>query len=102
MNNIVDLAQARQERTPHVSGPARCLACKHEWVAVAPTGVTWMECPSCSLIRGRFVFPHQRDGLVWKCFCENDLFHVTPDGVYCPNCGQWQYGHDAPVPTGAA
>ncbi|TAN06136.1 MAG: hypothetical protein EPN38_09380 [Rhodanobacteraceae bacterium] len=32
MADIVDIAQARQDRTPHVSGQARCVACKHEWV----------------------------------------------------------------------
>jgi hypothetical protein len=43
-----------------------CLACKHVWVAVA----------------------HGRDH--WHCQCGNDLFHATPAGMYCPNCGEWQ------------
>ena len=89
---VIDLKQAKQEREPHVSGKARCLACKHEWVAVAPVGVIWMECPACTLERGRFVAQVERDGLHWHCNCGNDLFHATPDGFYCPNCGEWQHG----------
>lgn len=86
---VVNLEQAREERKPHMTGPARCLDCKHEWVAVAPVGTIWMECPKCSLIRGRFVNQVERDGDHWVCNCGNDLFYVTSDGAYCPNCGGW-------------
>ena len=89
---VIDLQAARQEREPHSAGKARCLACKHEWVAVAPIGVTWMECPSCTLERGRFIAQHERDGEHWNCNCGCDLFYATPDGFYCPNCGEWQHG----------
>ena len=90
--SVIYLKKEREDRTPHSSGKARCLACKQEWMAVAPTGVTWMECPSCSLERGRFVAQHERDGLHWHCNCGNDLFYVVKDGYYCPNCGDWQSG----------
>ena len=90
--SVISLLKEREERTPHSSGKARCLACKHEWMAVAPTGVTWMECPSCSLERGRFVAQHERDGLHWHCHCGNNLFWVMESGYYCPNCGDWQKG----------
>ena len=90
--SVIDLKSARQEREPHSAGKAKCLACKYEWVAVAPIGVTWMECPSCTLERGRFVAQHERDTKHWHCNCGCDLFYATPDGFYCPNCGEWQHG----------
>ena len=89
---LITLSKVRENRVPHSSGKARCLACKHEWVAVAPTGVTWMECPACSLERGRFVAQHEREEPHWMCNCGNNLFYVVKDGYYCPNCGEWQRG----------
>ena len=89
---VISLAARREENMPHVSGIAICLDCKHEWAAVAPVGVVWLECPSCSLARGRFKYQHERDGEQWKCNCGNDLFHVKPEGIYCPNCGVWCEG----------
>ena len=88
MGDVVELDAQR----PHLEGKARCLACQHAWVAVAPLGVIWLECPSCSLERGRFVAQVEREGPHWHCRCENDLFYVTRDGYYCPNCGSWQTG----------
>lgn len=89
--DVVSLADRRPD--PHSSGFAKCLDCKHEWAAVAPAGTTWLECPSCGLVRGRFKFQHERPGLAhWECSCGNDLFHVTTDGYYCPNCGVWAQG----------
>ncbi len=97
---IIDFQKAKLEREQianievetYSTGKAKCLACKHEWVAVAPVGVTWMECPECTLERGRFFAQHVREGEHWQCNCGNDLFYVSPDGVYCPNCGEWQNG----------
>lgn len=91
MNNVIDFAAAKEDRVPHMSGHARCLACKHEWVAVSPTGTLWLECPECTLLRGRYMYPVVRDAIPHlECNCGNDLFQVTPDGTYCPNCGVWQ------------
>lgn len=87
---VINLSKEREERSPHASGTAKCLDCGHEWACVAPTSVDWLECPKCGLIRGRFKYPFSRDGLEWKCGCGNDLFHVKPQGVYCPKCGVWQ------------
>lgn len=95
MDNVVNLAEVREERMPHTSGIAKCLACKHEWVAVSPfiNGyVMWLECPACGLVRGKYKFQHERNGEHWACNCGNDLFHLSRNGVYCPNCGSWQYG----------
>ena len=81
-----------KKKEPHISGEAICLSCGHNWVSIAPTGTIWLECPECHVVRGRFVYQCERDGLHWECDCGNDLFHVTEDGFYCPNCGLWQYG----------
>lgn len=78
------------EYSPHSAGKARCLDCRHEWIAVNRTGGRWIECPKCTLFRGRFVGQHERDDPAWHCQCNNDLFYVTPEGIYCPNCGEWQ------------
>ncbi len=90
--NVVDFQAVKAEREPHCVGRARCLDCKREWEAVAPTGTRWLECPACTLIRGRFVAQHERDEPHWHCLCGNELFHVVKDGYYCPNCGEAQYG----------
>lgn len=87
MTEVIDLQREREERTPHLSGEARCLACKHKWIAVAPVGTLWLECPSCTLTRGRYSNQVENEGLHWTCKCENDLFYVTVSAIYCPNCG---------------
>ncbi len=90
---VVDLRQYREDNTPHLSGFARCLACKHEWAAVSPVGtVAFFECPNCGLPKGCYKFPVVKDTSHWTCYCGNDFFHLSLDGVYCPNCGVWQHG----------
>lgn len=84
---VVDLGKWKEENTPHLSGRARCLQCKHEWIAVAPVGTAWLQCPKCECENGRFAAQVQRDGMHWHCKCGNDLFHITPEGSYCPMCG---------------
>ena len=76
----------------HFTGPAVCLDCKHEWVAVAPVGTVYLECPKCGTEKGRSKYPIQYSGLEWQCQCGNNLFHITPDGCYCPCCGVYQSG----------
>jgi len=77
---------------PHMSGEARCLLCGHKWVSVSPTGTIWLECSECHTMKGTYIYPAIRDGAHWTCNCGNDLFYATPDGFYCPNCGEWQRG----------
>ena len=89
---VIDLQAAKEEREPHLSGQARCLACKHEWMAVTPIGTVWIECPSCSLHKGAMLYTALRDGDHWVCNCDCELFRATADGMYCPNCGEWQHG----------
>ena len=94
---VVDLKKAREEREPHMTGKARCLACRHEWIAVAPIGTVELECPSdgCGLPKGRFVALCEPDhGARWVCDCGNDLFWLTRAGMFCQNCGLTQRGWD--------
>lgn len=74
----------------YLSGSAKCIACQHKWEGVAPVGTTWLECPSCSLLRGRFINCVDRPNDTWHCDCGNELFVITRGGAYCPNCGVWQ------------
>jgi predicted RNA-binding Zn-ribbon protein involved in translation (DUF1610 family) len=90
--NLINLDRWKEENSPHATGKATCLACGHEWVAVAPTGTVFLECPGCRTDRGVFRFPHERPGKHWACPCGFQAFYITPEGVYCPNCGEWQSG----------
>ncbi len=93
MGALVSLAAARQERTPHLSGEAKCIGCQHQWVAVAPIGAVMLDCPVCSLPKGRMVNPCLHEGSTWVCACGNDLFRISPTaGVYCTNCADVQEG----------
>ena len=94
---IVSLDKVREARSPHMTGKAVCLDCRHEWVAVMPVtsdttciGAQWLECPECTLERGRFRFHTTSPGLHWTCNCGCDLFFVTDKHFYCPNCGAVQ------------
>jgi len=86
------IVQFRQKENPHCQGQAICMDCNHQWQAVAPFSVTWLECPGCGASKGHFVYPVVRETSHWVCNCGNALFHVTPDGPYCPNCGEWVHG----------
>jgi predicted RNA-binding Zn-ribbon protein involved in translation (DUF1610 family) len=88
MGEVVSLDEMR----PHLSGEALCLNCGNVHVAVAPVGVAWMECPECHLWRSTWRNQVERDGEHWHCDCGYSLFHLTPEGIYCPNCGEWQKG----------
>lgn len=77
---------------PYMTGPARCLACEYEWTAVVPVGVVGLECPKCGIMKGFLRYPVERQELEWTCNCGNRLFRITPDGIYCPHCGDWQQG----------
>lgn len=87
---VISLASRKPE--PTNAGEAKCLACGREWIAVAPISVIALECPSCGMLRGLFKYLCEREGPHWQCNCGNKLFRVTPEGYYCPNCGEWQHG----------
>lgn len=92
MGDVINLAFKKDEGQSHNTGKAFCLVCKKIWVAVAPTGVVWLQCPQCGAMKGLYKYSCLRDEARWVCNCGNDLFHVTPNGYYCPNCGQWAKG----------
>lgn len=80
------------EHRPHMTGRARCIGCKHEWVSVGPVGVTTFECPNCSAMKGIYVnlcYPSDDSKvLIFVCECGNDLFICRGDGYkQCVNCG---------------
>lgn len=90
MAEIISLAERKAD--PHISGEAICLVCRHEFVSVAPVVVVMLTCPRCDVQKAVMKYPCVRDAPRWECHCGNNLFHVTKDGYYCPNCGDWQHG----------
>jgi len=87
MGKVVSLQEHKDEYSPHLAGEALCLSCSHKWVAVAPKGTEWLECPECGFTKGHFVFQCEREESHWTCNCGNTLFYITPITIYCPNCG---------------
>ncbi len=95
MREVVELSswKEKEETESTSTGKAVCINCRYDWEAVAPAGVEWLECPQCHLMRGKFFHEHLRTSeMHWHCHCGNDLFYMTPNGMYCPNCGDWQVG----------
>jgi hypothetical protein len=90
MSNVIQLRKPVEDQ--HGSGDAFCIACKHEWLAVAPTGTTQLECPECQTMKGRFKFEYAPSvgQMVRECNCGNQYFYLTPDGHLCANCGIYQ------------
>ena len=80
-----------EKREQHLSGAAFCMQCDSTWTAVAPVGTVELECPTCHTHKGLFKFPAQTaEPEIWTCKCDNQLFNVTPRGIFCPNCGVYQ------------
>ena len=86
MTNIITMQSKRsQKMIPHLSGTATCLACSHEWVAVAPLSAFELECPECGTMRGVWHYPISND-----CGCQHMTIEVHKDGGYyiaCCKCG---------------
>lgn len=90
MSEVISMRSFKEEREPHVGGECVCMACDHEWHAVAPIPLTGeLECPNCSLHRARFKYnlAPSEDTLIFNCNCGCDNFFVTTRGVFCINCG---------------
>lgn len=87
--------EPREPDDPHAAGPAICLECRHEWVAVAPWGKLNFDCPACGTGKGVWRYPFKTRGTVMICNavlddggrCFNDAFEIRPTGVYCYRCG---------------
>lgn len=93
----MSILEFKAKAEPNVQGPAKCMQCSHEWVGVVTVDALhdeegWLTCPGCSLRRGRFVNPFAPaiGTKMWQCGCKGMLFNITPDGIFCPNCGVYQ------------
>jgi hypothetical protein len=76
------------ERGAHNAGEAKCCHCKHEWVAVAPVGTVWLECPKCETWHGLMKGPVYPDGAQWTCNCGCYVFVVSETtNILCAVCG---------------
>lgn len=75
-----------------LTGPATCLACEHKFIAVAPVGEAFIECPSCGTKKATFseAFYPAQDTNIRFCNCGNHLFILTEIGHLCPMCGTYQ------------
>lgn len=89
-DKVIDLLSRKR----HFSGRVVCLACNHEWVGVAATGSTGLECPQCHCMRGVWKFPLMpaESRLVYQCNCGCTAFFVMlkePDDIeiMCHGCG---------------
>ena len=75
---------------PHLAASCKCLACGHEWVAVAPIGTTAFTCPKCDTQRGVSV-SHVTPGEgvpIWHCGCGCWAFAIRQGGeAICLACG---------------
>jgi Zn finger protein HypA/HybF involved in hydrogenase expression len=75
------------------SGRGLCLACRHEWEAVAPIGTWQLECPKCDSTKGIFRDPFcAADGdSVFRCNCGSEALtaylHKGRFNLRCMNCG---------------
>lgn len=75
-----DAEKLQEENEKTMTGEVKCLACQHEWVAVAPLStMDCLECPSCSLMRGSFRWPPQpeKGAVTFVCTCGCELFYLS-------------------------
>jgi hypothetical protein len=84
---VIDFEAERLLRNPHRTGKARCLNCKHEWVAVAPVGTHALECSQCQTFQGVFIGASNTQFQQWQCCCGEYLFYIDAKGPYCAHCG---------------
>jgi ribosomal protein S27E len=92
---VADIIEFRrpEKPDPHMSGPARCVGCQHDWTAVAPVGTTELECPSCGMMKGLYRYPVTADAndLVFRCQCGSEaLTAYYRNGKFrlqCMSCG---------------
>jgi len=93
MGDVVGGVFDKEEKEAHIVGQAKCLACNHEWICSEPIGSQFFGCPQCGADKGIMKFPVQKGETHWRCnHCGNYHFLITPDRIYCPNCGSDQEG----------
>lgn len=94
MMNVVSLESYRER--DHLAGQARCVACGHEWEAVAPTGTVYLDCAECGGQKGIFARPTvpKETDLMWSCKCGGEAFYLIKNSsgteLQCWNCGDRQ------------
>ena len=88
-DNILQFPEKKKpEDKGWLTGPAKCLCCGGQWVAVSPVPTTWLDCPFCGCHKGVMEWPIYKFNIPhWTCNCGNDLFHITQTEIYCPMCG---------------
>ena len=91
MAEVIPFTQKEDGADAHLTGQGFCLHCHHDWVAVAPLGTVWLECPECGTNKATFREHVELTGEpAWTCKCDNQLFTVHKNGIFCPNCGSYQ------------
>lgn len=89
MGEVVTLA----DHKPHLSGMAKCIACGHEWTAVAPVSTDALDCPKCETYNGVWMgIALPAKGTIWQCHCKNEFFVITETAIMCVKCGDAQLG----------
>ena len=86
MNNVTSIVDFKESNQPRLRGDAKCIACKHTWVAVVPAGVFEFECPKCELMKGVFNKIADPDEEILECNCGCDFWMLSSSGAYCANC----------------
>lgn len=91
--SVIQFKRPDPKPDPHLSGPAHCVGCQHEWVGVAPVGTFRLECPQCQTMKGVWRYPIEADDgdLAFTCNCgsialtayqRKGRFHIV-----CMGCG---------------
>ena len=58
MKKPIDIQEWKENKYCHITGNAQCVLCQKTWVAVAPAGTVWLECPYCFSNKGSFFINH--------------------------------------------
>lgn len=88
MSNVISLKKPSPNDI-QIEGPAVCMGCRHKWTHIDNKGTVSFECPSCKAQKGAWngaVVPNDDDE-IFICKCENDLFFIMRDRIWCANCG---------------
>jgi len=95
MDNIVKFERpTKNNDSKFGTGKAYCLSCKDEWISVVELPLDYsLECPSCHTNKVTLKYPFVPD-IYRECNCDNSLFYITPAGIFCPNCGDFQNFED--------
>ena len=93
MGEVVTLQSRKGTREGN--GPAKCLACGHEWTGAIPLPIPPdLQCPKCEMWRGvakgNWAPPESYAVFTCNCGCTVYNFVVSPEGVestVCIGCG---------------